>query len=163
EVQDAMERIILDMAYAAHQNPVPFSRHGADEWARQLIPTSPFLHGSIQGINRFFGEVRENPGRAAWRMFLTLIPMTVISWLLMNSDDHREFYNDLPSEARDLYWWFPAYPGAKGLYVTVAKPYEYALPANMLERYMDWAWSEHPNRRKPLEDLGVAVRTSFSV
>src|SRR5690606_3218195 len=29
EVQDAMERIILDMAYAAHQNPVPFSRHGA--------------------------------------------------------------------------------------------------------------------------------------
>jgi hypothetical protein len=67
----------------------------------------------------------------------------------------------MPSNSRDGYWWFPV---GEATFIALAKPYEFALPANLLERFLDWLVdSDDPNRRKPLQDLTVAVKESFSI
>ncbi len=156
--RSAVEKALLEAAYASREVVVNFGLHGVHEGFRTYVRCVTFMQGGLQGIYRFYRQVREAPGATLARWFVFVLPMTLLAWALCHDDDR---YREMPSEARDRYWWFPL---GDQFYIAIAKPYEYALPANICERMLDWlADQEDPLRRKPLEDFVSAVRTAFGV
>jgi len=155
DLAEEVEKVLIDAAYASREVAVNFSLHGTHEGFRRYARTVPFLQGGIQGVYREFRQVRDKPGATLMRWLIYVLPITLIAWALSHKDDR---YRDMPSESRDTYWWFPVSEDGQ-FYISVAKPYGYALPANILERFLDWAVnSDDPNRRKPFEDLTAAVK-----
>ncbi|MBU7006292.1 strawberry notch-like NTP hydrolase domain-containing protein [Phosphitispora fastidiosa] len=159
ELAPDVEKALLEAAYASREILVNFGLHGIHEGFRKYARTVQFMQGSIQGIYRFSRQVKDKPYTTLMRMAIYMVPLTLLAWALSSDDDK---YKDMPSESRDRYWWFPI-PGTKDYRIALAKPYEYALPANMLERFLDWAMTDEPNKRKPLTDFKSAVKTSFGV
>ncbi|MGB9886892.1 MAG: strawberry notch-like NTP hydrolase domain-containing protein [Moorellales bacterium] len=152
------EKALVEAAYASREVVVNFGLQGTSAGWRRYTRTVPFLQGGVQGIYRAYRQVKTDPTGTMVRWLVYVLPLTLLAWVLSHDDDR---YRDMPSEARDAYWWFPV---GKATFIALAKPYEYALPANILERFLDWlADSDDPNRRKPLEDLTVAVKKAFSV
>lgn len=152
------EKALVEAAYASREVVVNFGLQGTSAGWRRYTRTVPFLQGGVQGIYRAYRQVKSDPAGTMVRWLVYVLPLTLLAWALSHDDDR---YRDMPSEARDAYWWFPV---GKATFIALAKPYEYALPANILERFLDWlADSDDPNRRKPLEDLTVAVKKAFSV
>ncbi|MBO9599845.1 MAG: methyltransferase [Cohnella sp.] len=159
DLQDNMERILVEAAHASREVTTNFGLHGAKQWSRQYIRTVTFLHGTTQGMYRFGRMAKNNPLRFTSSL-LALSGLSAIAWALMNADDDdRKHLQDMSSEMRDRYWWVPI-PGT-GMYYAVAKPYEYALAANLAERSMDDMWSNMPGARKHMEDWRTAVADSF--
>ncbi len=160
ELAPEVEKTLIEAAYASRETLVNFGLHGIHEGFRKYARTVQFMQGSIQGVYRFGRQVKNKPWTTAKRMAIYLLPLTLLAWAFSHDDDK---YRDMPSESRDRYWWFPI-PGLEGFRIALAKPYEYALPANMLERFLDWSFdTEDPSRRKPLEEFITAVKTSFGV
>lgn len=156
-----VEAALLEAAYASREVIANFGLHGANETFRRYVRTVPFMQGSIQGIYRFYRQVRNQPGKTLLRVILWLVPITLMAWAASHDDDR---YRDMPSESRDRYWWFPIGKGKTPFYIALAKPYEYVLPINLMERYLDWVFDRQDvNRRTPLTDLGSAVKESFSL
>lgn len=152
------EKALIEAAYASREVVVNFGLAGTSMGWRKYTRTVPFLQGSVQGIYRAYRQIKTDPAGTMVRWLVYVLPVTLIAWALSHDDDR---YKDMPSDARDAYWWFPV---GKATFIALAKPYEYALPANILERFLDWlADSDDPNRRKPLEDLIAAVKKSFGV
>jgi len=152
------EKALIEVAYASREVVVNFGLAGTSMGWRKYTRTVPFLQGSVQGIYRAYRQIKTDPAGTMVRWLVYVLPVTLIAWALSHDDDR---YKDMPSDARDAYWWFPV---GKATFIALAKPYEYALPANILERFLDWlADSDDPNRRKPLEDLIAAVKKSFGV
>lgn len=160
ELAKQVEDILVDGAYASAEIATNFGLHGESAFVRKYARTVSFLHGSIQGIYRAGRQVKDNPkqiGKAmAWMGVLTLIAFA------LSHDDDR--YRDMPSESRDRYWWIPLGKPGSPYYIALAKPYEYAIPVNVAECYLDYYINtDDPNRRQPFEDIGVAFKESFSV
>ncbi len=158
EIAKEVEKALVEAAYASREIIANFGLHGANEGFRKYVRTVTFMQGSIQGIYRFARQVKDAPGQTFLRSAIYILPLTLIAWALSHDDDK---YRDMPSEARDRYWWFPVGSGDTPFYIALAKPYDYAFPANMLERFLDWALTNDPNSRKPLSDLRVAIKSSF--
>ncbi len=158
DLAEAVEMALVDAAYASHEVTTNFALHGASSWVRGYVQLVPFLHGSIQGLYRAGRQFAQKPATTLLRIGLYLIPLTVMAFAV-NHDEPE--YEDIPSQARDRYWFFPL---KKGFYIAIAKPYEYSLLINLMERYLDWAWAKSsPMRRKPLEDVGQMLRNQFSL
>lgn len=167
KLQDAMERILVDAAYAAREVTTNFGLHGASDFVRKYIPTVPFLQGSVQGFYRFMRQLRAHPVRTPVVAATSFGLMSVMSWAVMNGllnllgDDDDEIarrkqdYHDMNSPLKDKYWWFPVHPG-----ITIAwgKPFEYAIPANMLERLLEHAGDE-PGAREWYSDMKSLLST----
>lgn len=155
---DEMEKILIDTAYASREVVTNFGLHGTIVGFRRYASTVPFLQGSIQGIYRSYRQIKDNPTDTMVRWLVYVAPLTIIAWALSHRDDK---YKDMPSESRDRYWWFPV---GNNTFIALAKPYEYALPANILERCLDWILKNgDSSTRKPLEDTVTAIKTSFSI
>lgn len=156
--EKVIEKILVEAGYAASEVTVNFNRRGTSEFLRTYGAAVPFLHGTLQGLYRFGREI-SNPqtrGRALWRTMLYTIPITIAAWMAMRDEEGE----DIPSEMRDRYWIFPI-PGTR-YRIAIAKPYEYAVMANVLERYLDWVYRENDAvARKPLEDLGKMLKETF--
>jgi len=159
ELAPDVEKALLEAAYASREILVNFGLHGIHEGFRKYARTVQFMQGSIQGVYRFGRQIKDKLYTTLMRMAIYMAPLTILAWMLSADDDK---YKDMPSESRDRYWWFPV-PGAKDFRIALAKPYEYALPANMLERFLDWASNNDPNSRKLLSDFRTAVKTSFGI
>jgi len=154
-----VEDILIDAAYASAEIATNFGLHGESALVRKYARTVSFLHGSVQGIYRAGRQVKGDPkqvGKAiAWMGVLTLIAFA------LSHDDDR--YRDMPSESRDRYWWIPLGKPGSPYYIALAKPYEYAIPANIAERYLDYYINTgDPNRRQPFKDIDVAFEEAFS-
>jgi len=157
ELADEVEQILVEAAYASREVLVNFSLHGTHEGFTKYARTVPFLRAGLNGVYRGYRQVKDKPVHTLKQWTIYLLPITLVSWLAMKDDDRLR---DMPSESRDRYWWF----SAGDHLVAVAKPYEYAFPANMLERFLDWVYmTDDPNRRKPLEDTLGAIKESFGV
>lgn len=156
--EKVIEKILVEGGYAASEVTVNFNRRGRSEFLRTYGAAVPFLHGTLQGLYRFGREI-SNPqtrSRALWRTMLYTIPITIAAWMAMRDEGGE----DIPSEMRDRYWIFPI-PGTR-YRIAIAKPYEYAVMANVLERYLDWVYRENDAvARKPLEDLGKMLKQAF--
>ena len=152
-----VEAILVEAAYASREVIVNFSLHGIHEGFTKYARTVPFMRAGTNGVYRGYRQVKDRPLHTLKQWSIYLLPITLICWLTMKDDDR---FRDMPSDSRDRYWWLPAGP----YLIALAKPYEYAFPANMLERYMDWVYmTDDPNRRKPLEEALGAMKESFGV
>lgn len=161
-LQFKMENILAEAAYASREVTTNFGLHGEAEWARQYIPTVTFLHGTLQGMYRFTRQAREHKLRTGISMAaLSALSAGIWFYFYDDDEDRTKHLQDLSSAQRDKYWWVPI--GDTGMYYAIAKPYEYNLPANLIERYLDWAYANDPGARKALEDYGIAFKSSFSV
>lgn len=153
-VQRQMERILVDAAYAASEVTTNFRLRGVSSFMRNYVPTVSFLHGSLQGTYRLARQVKNKPGKTLLYTTAYLGLLSAISWAFMNADDDdKKLYQDMDSTARDKYWWMPN-PFLKGTYVAFAKPFEYAIVANLAERFLDYSLSGEKNARTPAADLG---------
>ena len=162
-----IERILVDAAYAASEVTTNFNLRGASGFARNVFPTVPFLHGTIQGLYKEARQVAKNPGQTAFRIMMYLVPVTLASFWFMKQTGEDD---DTPSEFRDKYWVFPWAVGEEAGTIqnprfrfAVAKPFTYAIPINLLERYLDWLTRETDAARKPLEDLGSLFGQAFGI
>ena len=152
-----VEDILVDAAHASREVVVNFGLHGTHEGFRKYARTVPFLQGGIQGIYREYRQVRDKPLETLKRWTIYVLPITLMSWALMHNDDR---YRDMDSRSRDTYWWFDV----DGFMVGVAKPYGYALPDMMLERFLDWTFNtDDTTRRKPLEDIDNVIKRTVGV
>lgn len=141
ELQDKMEGILVRAAYAASEVTTNFNRHGVNEFIRKYTPTVPFLLGTMQGMYRTARQVKDHPYKTAGITMAGFGLLAYLAWMAMNGDDDdKKVLQDMDSMARDKYIWLPAhllFPNAKGFYIAIAKPFEYAIPMNMLERFLD--------------------------
>lgn len=154
---EEVERLLVEAAYASREVLVNFSLHGTNESMRKYARTVPFLQGGVQGIYREIRQVKERPGATLVSWMKYVLPLTLICWALNHKDDR---FRDMPSTSRDLYWWFPI---TDNFQIAVAKPYFYAFPANILERFLDWGINQDDvNRRGPFEDIGWLVKRDFT-
>lgn len=161
EVQVRLERILVDAAHAAHENTVPFSMRGRSQVLRYVTRATPFLQGGIQGTYKFYRTVRDDPKRTGLRVLTLLFTMSLLSWLAMQtSTESQEFYRELDTAARARSWWIPI---GDGKYLAIRKPYQYMLAAWLLENLLEWVFDNHPDRRKPLEDLRTAFGEAFGM
>lgn len=160
-LQNKMENILIESAYASREVATNFGLHGEAEWTRKYMQTVTFLHGTTQGMYRFSRQTKDNPKRVMIGVgVLGLI--SVAAWALMNADDDdKKHLQDMDSAARDRYWWVPI--GDTGMYYAISKPFEYALPANFLERYLDQTYANDPQARGAMEDWKVALLDSFGL
>jgi N12 class adenine-specific DNA methylase len=159
-LQNQMERILLDAAFNSREVTVNFGLHGTSEGIRKIMRTVPFLGGSTQGIYRFARLAKEDPKRFMIGIGSLSLMSAIVFALMMQSDDDKKWLEDLDSAARDRYWWIPM---GNGLHYGLAKPYEYALVANMVERYLDHTHSNVKGARKTFEDWTTAVADAFGV
>lgn len=160
-LQNKMENILIESAYASREVATNFGLHGEAEWTRKYMQTVTFLHGTTQGMYRFSRQAKDNPKRVMIGVgVLGLI--SVAAWALMNADDDdKKHLQDMDSAARDRYWWVPI--GDTGMYYAISKPFEYALPANFLERYLDQTYANDPQARGAMEEWKVALLDSFGL
>ena len=161
ELTRKVETALLDAAYASREIVANFSLHGAYRPLRKYMRAVTFFQGASQGLYRAGRQFRYKPGLTLGRIGYTLLPIALLSWYL-NKDN--EDYADKISEERDRYFLFPIGDRKNPLFwVGLAKPYEYALPINLTERFLDWSLTQHPNRRKPHTDLGSAFGQALSL
>lgn len=148
-------RILTEAGYAASEVTTNFARHGTSENFRKVTSSISFLHGSIQGLAREMRQVKKHPGKTLFKTMMYMLPITLISMALMEDND-----DDIPSEARDKYWFFPV--AGERFYVAVAKPFFYSVPINLTERAInDWKGTE--NDRKWKEDWLNVAKEAFGV
>lgn len=161
DLQKKMERIIVDATYNSGEITTNFRVHGANQVVRSYVPTVTFLHGTMQGTMRTARQVKQHPWKTLGYALTVIGGVSALSWALMNADDDdRRWLQDLPSEMRDRYWWFPNF-AVPGTYITIAKPFDYAILANWGERFLDWHLSEEVNRRGRADDMFSLFSTIF--
>jgi ddrB-like ParB superfamily domain/P-loop containing NTP hydrolase pore-1/Large polyvalent protein associated domain 38/C-terminal domain on Strawberry notch homologue/N-6 DNA Methylase len=154
--QKKMEKIILELGYEASEVTTNFRTHGTSEGFRKVTMPITFLHGSIQGIYREAREMKNNPMRLFKRSFLGILPLTMLSWAMLQMLDDEA--DDIPSETKDKYWLFPV----GNTYLAIAKPFGYALPMSHLERFMDDLFGGE-DARKWYEDFWNPAKHNFAL
>lgn len=159
-VQREMERILTDVTHASAEVTVNFRLHGTSEALRRYLPQVPFLHGQSQGLYRFSRQMVNKQNIPRNLLSLASISMlSILSWMLMSDDeDRKKQLLDMDSTMRDKYWFFP---GPNGTLFAIAKPFEYALAANMLERFIDHTYSNDPQARKTFDDYGKMLKNTL--
>ena len=120
-----LRKILIEGAYASREVVTNFGLHGTNETFRKYARTVPFMQGGVQGVYREVRQMKEKPMQTLKRLAIWTMPITLLAWALCHDDDQ---YRDMPSEARDMYWYFPVGP----YYFALAKPYGYGFASNML-------------------------------
>lgn len=161
EEQKIVDQIYLDAAVEASEVTVNFRTHGTSEAARQYIPLTNFLTGSIQGMYRELKEIKrqgfDKGSRRLWkRLAKGMIPLTLISWAMNQLGDDE--FEDVSSEIRDRYWLIPTPFG----YLSIAKPHSYAVPLAYMERFMD-EYMDDQDARSITEDWSYPLKHAFGI
>lgn len=161
DAQDAMERILVDSAYNSREVTANFGLHGTSKVSEKFQRGIPFLKGTAQGMYRSGRQIKNNKAATATFSLGGLTLISILSMLAMGADDDdKRKLQSMNDVARDKYWWFPV-PGVDGMYVNISKPYEYSLPTNLIERFMDH-YTGVEGARKPMQNWMGAAKTAYS-
>lgn len=158
DAQEAMERILVDGAYASREVTVNFGLHGINPNFEKYARTVPFFKGTQQGMYRFARAMKNDPLPTSAKALAAMGFITLLSYLSMGDDDDMNKLQSMKDVARDKYWWFKI---GDGMYLNISKPYEYSLPINLIERFIDDTYSGVEHARSTFKNWFGAAHTSF--
>jgi hypothetical protein len=136
------EETLTTAALAASDVTVDFSRGGT--FVKDLSSFSPFTNARAQGLVRAAETIKRDPlGTAINVATVTGLAAALWAW---NHDDPA--YQELDPERKKDYW-FVKLPGSD-YFLTIPKPFEWAVPANLVEAALDATQKERPESLHPV-------------
>lgn len=122
----------VEAAKQSREATVDFARRGSS--TRDLNSTIAFFNAGIQGIDKTFRTIKDDPGGATVKALASItIPSTLLYLMNRNQPDYKE----LPRWQRDLFWMFKV----NDIWFRIPKPFVYgqvfgSLPERFFE-YLD--------------------------
>ena len=138
---------LRESALLAREATLDFAKKGAKtKLATQAIP---FFNAAIQGVDKFWRELKTNPKMVPKAISLVTIPTLALYYA--NKD--RKEYQELPEWEKDAYWHFYSGEGKDIIHLKMPKPFElgavFAIVPERLAAYADKKDPEALNRIIP--------------
>jgi hypothetical protein len=149
-----------EAAYIASDGTVNFMRHGASTgiWRRWV----PFSNATLQGSDKFFRALTENPLGTSLAFFSQIALPSVALWYI-NKD--KDWYQDVPLASKNKYWFMDLSPAQDGsCVITLPKPELVGYMGSVIERLFDYAWMHDDSKellKTSIEDTIGLLMPSF--
>jgi hypothetical protein len=129
----------MEVGLSGRDVTIDFARVGSRTEALRRVEA--FWNATVQGMDKFFREHRDNPVRTMYRAFLYVTVPTILLYLINRDDPH---YQELPRWRKDLFYNIPTGTYANGKHFFIPIPRVFAplglvygmMPQRMLE-YLD--------------------------
>jgi len=147
------EETLTRATLAARDVTTDFQRAGVI--AREINRFDAFFNARLQGYVRMAETAKRDPVGTA----LNATMLGLLSWALWWMHEDDEEYFKLPDWERNAYWHIPV-PGG---YMKVAKPFEWAAPANLVEAGLDYVKKQNPDALRRIRPEGTHALVSVLV
>ena len=164
--------ILREVALGSRDVVIDFNVKGAGLGAAARV--TPFINAHIQGLDKFYREMRSNPGKsgklisgAAMKAVSRLTLPSLALWYI-NKDDPR--YNELPEYEKNKSWhiFLPDWMPKSIQHWKIPKPYELgAYFSSMPERIAEYIYKNDPEEieqglRNIAESMMIPTTPSFA-
>lgn len=132
----------VQMGLGAKQVTVDFSAAGS--FGKKMNQAMPFFNANVQGTRLFAKQLRDRPARTALYGATALLMPTLLLWW-KNKDE--EWYKEMPSREKFMYWNIPSTDG-KNIF-QVPRAFEYGNVFSVIPETLADAWyTEDPQGAK---------------
>lgn len=145
---------LREAALMSREATLDFARKGAK--TKLMNQAIPFFNAAIQGADKFFRAVKDNP-KMLWKAGATVtLPTLGLHWL--NKDNKK--YQELPDWEKNGFWhMYIPYMG-KELHFKIAKPFELGMVfGNVPERIAEYAYKKD---KSSLEQIPKSLWDTFT-